>query len=77
MLTITLARWFIALVLYVSIIGILVYLRPAMLFDAEGRVKQWGVCTDGGYSIFSPQILFPMIAVVVYVVVILVELVVL
>jgi hypothetical protein len=75
MITLTIARWLIALILYGAVIALIVHFKPAMMFDAEGKVKKWGVCTDGGYSVLSPQILFPLIAILCYFVVVLIELI--
>ena len=74
MITLTFARWFIAIVVYLLIISVIVYFKPSMMFESNGNIKRWGTCTDGKYSVFSPEILFPFIAILVYIFVILIEL---
>lgn len=57
-----LSRVFYAIMLYVLIIFALMYTKPALLFNAEGEPKKFGMTIDAETSIFAPIFLFPLIA---------------
>ena len=59
-------RVFTALVLYVVIIAVLVVSQPALLFDAKGRPKTFGLGMKRGSSILAPSFLFPLLAMILY-----------
>lgn len=71
---ITIARWHVALALYLIVVGAIVLIRPALMFDAEGKVKPWGLDTEAGESVFAVQVVFPILAVLIYYIVVLSEL---
>ena len=66
-------RWLLAIAIYIVIIAILVYTKPAMMFDSERKVKTWGLGNNETESMFSPMIVFPIIAILAYYVGALVE----
>lgn len=72
-MNLVLARWHIALVIYLVIVAAIILGRPAIMFDAEGNVKPWGVNTDAGQSIFSVQMVFPLLAIILYYIVVVTE----
>lgn len=59
-------RLLIALLVYVLIIAILLIIKPASLFMANGEPKQWGVDNSDTTSVFAPAISFPLLAVLCY-----------
>jgi len=59
-------RWQLALLLYAIIIGLLVYIKPALMFTADGNIKQWSTENTEVSSIFSPMIVFPMLGFLCY-----------
>lgn len=59
-------RWEIALVLYIVIIMVLLITKPAMMFSADNMPKQWGSQTTEKTSVFSPMIVFPLLAIICY-----------
>ena len=61
-------RWAIALIMYVIIITIIVLVKPALMFDADGTIKHAGTGLVYGSSPFAPAISFPLIAFVCYMV---------
>jgi hypothetical protein len=36
------------------------------MFNAKGEIKKWGIERDEDTSIFSPMIIFPVIAIICY-----------
>ena len=60
------SRWIVALVLYTNIVLVLLVFKPALLFDAEGNSKPFGVGLREGQSVFAPAIVFPVIALICY-----------
>lgn len=69
---IMLARWQFAIVIYLLIVFILLAIKPAFLFTANGEIKEWGIGTDAGKSVFGLQMLIPFIAIVCYYLVVLI-----
>ena len=59
-------RWILAIILYIGLITIIVYTKPAMMFDAEKKAKVWGIGNDETEGMFSPMIVFPIIAILSY-----------
>lgn len=62
------SRIFVAVVLYMFVVLMALAFKPALMFDAAGRAKQFGVGMDQGYSVFAPAFLFPLSAFLCYVV---------
>ena len=59
-------RIIIAIVLYIAIITILVVVKPSIMFNSKNEIKKWGIERDEDTSIFSPMIVFPIIAMICY-----------
>lgn len=59
-------RWQIALVLYVVVMMVILLVKPAMMFTVENAPKQWGAETNETTSVFSPMIVFPVLAIISY-----------
>jgi hypothetical protein len=66
MFTVTLHRWQIAILIYVTFVGLLVTIRPALMFDLEKNAKVWGLDMERGVSMFSPMFVFPFLALLSY-----------
>jgi hypothetical protein len=72
---INMIRIVIAIVLYIAIITILVIAKPSIMFNSKNEIKKWGIERDEDTSIFSPMIVFPIIAMICYYIASLVELI--
>lgn len=59
-------RLLIAIVLYILIVAIILLTKPPIMFNANGDIKKWGIERDEDTSIFSPMIVFPLIAIICY-----------
>ena len=59
-------RWILASLVYLIIVLALIAIKPAFLFTKDGSVKQWGIGTEEGKSVFGVQFLFPLIALLCY-----------
>ena len=59
-------RLLIAIVLYILIVAIILFTKPSIMFNANGDIKKWGIERDEDTSIFSPMIVFPVIAIICY-----------
>lgn len=59
-------RLLLALFVYVAIIALLVIIKPASLFMANGEPKQWGSENTETTSVFAPAISFPVLALLCY-----------
>lgn len=59
-------RWQLALLLYAILIGLIVFIKPALMFTADGNIKQWSTENTETSSIFSPMIVFPMLGFISY-----------
>lgn len=57
-------RWTVAVVLYLLMVLLLLATRPALMFDARGHPKPFGVGLTEGYSFLAPSASFPILAVV-------------
>lgn len=55
-----------AVALYLVFVVVLVLVRPALLFDAENRAKQWGARFTDRVSLFAPAFAFPFLGLVSY-----------
>jgi hypothetical protein len=60
------SKWFVALILYGLLVLLLLWIRPSMMFDANGHIKDFGTSTSATESVFSIKIMFPLIAIVSY-----------
>lgn len=65
---IKITRWVVAIVLYIQIILILLVVKPALLFDSNGNPKDFGTGLKEGKSIFAPAFVFPLIALLCYII---------
>jgi len=59
-------RWIIAIVLYLIITSIIVLVKPSLMFTMDGNVKEWSSENTDKKSVFSPMIVFPMLAILCY-----------
>lgn len=59
-------RWIIAIVLYLIITFIIVLVKPSLMFTMDGNVKEWSSENTDKKSVFSPMIVFPMLAILCY-----------
>jgi len=59
-------RLVIAIILYILIVVTLIFTKPSIMFNAKGEIKKWGIERDEDTSIFSPMIIFPVIAIICY-----------
>lgn len=59
-------RLFIAIILYIIIVVTLIYTKPSIMFNSQNDAKKWGLVRDENTSIFSPMIVFPIIAIISY-----------
>ena len=57
-------RIVVAVALYVIAIGLIIVIKPAMMFSPDNKIKVWG--TSDEESIFSPMVVFPVISIVCY-----------
>lgn len=67
------SRWITAILIYVLVISLLIYLKPALMFDKEDKVKVWGLGNNETESMFSPMIVFPVLAILSYYVAIFID----
>ena len=63
-------RVFTALLLYLIVVIGLVLAQPALLFDSQGKPKPFGLGLKHGASILAPSVLFPLLALLFYIIVI-------
>lgn len=59
-------HWQIALIVYFIMIGILIALKPSLMFTAEGTIKTWSSQNTETTSLFSPMVVFPLLALLSY-----------
>lgn len=59
-------RWQIALIIYITVISLIIYLKPSMMFTMDGKVKMWSTQQTDETSLFSPIIVFPVLALLSY-----------
>ena len=59
-------RLLFAIILYILIVATILFTKPAIMFNSNGDVKKWGLERDENTSIFSPMIVFPLIAIICY-----------
>jgi hypothetical protein len=59
-------RWIIAIVLYLIVTSIIVLVKPSLMFTMDGNVKEWSSENTDRKSVFSPMIVFPMLAILCY-----------
>lgn len=59
-------RWQIAFIIYISVVSLLIYLKPSMMFTMDGKVKIWSTQQTEETSLFSPIIVFPVLALLSY-----------
>lgn len=63
-------RLFTVVVIYSILIIALIATRPALMFDAEGHPKEFGLGLTTGRSIAAPSIVFPLLGLLTYIFVI-------
>jgi len=61
---------FTVITIYTIVIAVILITRPALMFDAEGRPKPFGVGFSEGYSVFAPSVAIPFLAVFIYILVV-------
>ena len=66
-------RVLLAILLYIASIALIAWLRPAFMFDDAGRLKSPGLAQDGTQSILAGAIFFPVLAALIYYVLVVVE----
>lgn len=66
MARVTLNRIHVAIMLYIVLIALLIIIKPAMMFMANGDPKQWGTENTETTSVFAPAVMFPGLALVCY-----------
>ena len=59
-------RWQVAIIVYIILVGLIIIVKPAMMFTADGRVKYWSSQNTEESSAFSQMIVFPILAVLCY-----------
>lgn len=59
-------RLLIAILLYGLIVAIILLTKPPFMFNSKNEMKKWGIERDENTSIFSPMIVFPVIAIISY-----------
>ena len=63
-------RLFTVFVIYFALIIALIVSRPAIMFDPEGKPKEFGLGLTIGRSIAAPCIVFPLLGLITYIFVI-------
>jgi hypothetical protein len=58
---------FVVLTLYIAIVALLLYTKPSLMFDNDGKPKPFGVGFAQGRSVFAPSVMFPLIALILYI----------
>lgn len=66
-------RLLIAILLYILIVAIILLTKPPIMFNSKNEIKNWGLERDENTSIFSPMIVFPVIAIICYYIAALIE----
>ena len=62
-------RWMVAMIMYVFIVLLILAVRPALMFDEHGQPKPFGVgMDDGHHTVFALSIMFPILALVCFVI---------
>jgi hypothetical protein len=69
----TFKRWQFSILLYILTVFLIVTLRPALFFDAEGRAKTFGIGITENVSMFAPAFLFPFLGIFFYYVAVVIE----
>jgi hypothetical protein len=59
-------RWIIAILVYILVTILLIFVKPSMMFTQDGNVKQWSIENTETTSIFSPMIVFPILSILSY-----------
>lgn len=67
-------RLWMALLIYALLVGIMFFVRPAMMFEPDGRFKSWSCNVGEACSVFAPAFVFPFLGIVAYVLASLAEL---
>lgn len=65
---IVIKRLIVSILIYAFIVLIIFATKPAIIFDANGRPKDFGVGLTEGRSVFGLAILLPVFAVVSYII---------
>ena len=66
-------RVLLAILLYIASVALIAWLRPAFMFDDAGRLKSPGLAQDGTQSILAGAIFFPVLAALIYYVLVVIE----
>lgn len=73
MIRINLHRWFFAIVLYIILVLAILAIRPALMFNDQGQLKDWSLTQGPNSTIFGAQIVFPVLAFLCYYLTVLIE----
>lgn len=63
-------RLFTVLVIYFTIIAALIITKPALMFNPDGKPKEFGLGLTTGRSVAAPCIMFPLLGLITYIFVI-------
>lgn len=66
MVSFTVSRWQMATIMYVAFVAVLLLAKPAIMFDADGRPKQWGPQMSEDTSPFAIAFVLPFMAIALY-----------
>lgn len=66
MVSFTLQRWHISLLLYIAVVLTIMAFKPPIMFQNSGAPKQFGSRIDETTSVFAPAFVFPLLALLCY-----------
>jgi len=69
------SRRIITLVIYLIIVAIIFITQPYIMFDSDGNMKQFGYKIDNETTIMPVMLLLPLLALVLYLTVLMIELI--
>tara|TARA_B110001450_G_scaffold75701_1_gene72077 strand:+ start:1669 stop:1890 length:222 start_codon:yes stop_codon:yes gene_type:complete len=69
------SRRIITLVIYLIIVAIIFIAQPYIMFDGDGNMKQFGYKIDNETTIMPVMLLLPLLALVLYLTVLMIELI--
>lgn len=69
------SRRIITLVIYLIIVAIIFMTRPYIMFDEDGNMKNFGYKIDGETTIIPVMLVLPLLALILYLTVLMIELI--
>ena len=60
------SRWLFAIVLYLILVLLILATKPAIMFDAQGAPKPFGVGIAEGWSVLALPVVLPALAILSY-----------